>query len=93
MIDIVRTLREQHSDLGPYVVALRRGSGLVLEGDPPRFTPELQAWVEANAPTARLARRTVALAPSPAADAEQRTLDIVALASSAELARFVMRWT
>lgn len=93
MIDIVQTLREQHPDLGPYIVALRPGSPVVAQADPPQASPEVRAWLAEHAPEGRLERRAVRL-PTGAPDGfEERFLTVAVLPTSRELAAFVLAWT
>jgi hypothetical protein len=93
MIDIVKILREQHPDLGPYVLALRERSGLVEAGAVDALVPEVRDWAAAEAPSAAFSRRSVTYAPFPGMPEETRTLGVVAFASAADLARFATRWT
>ncbi|GJD49122.1 hypothetical protein OPKNFCMD_1852 [Methylobacterium crusticola] len=93
MIDIVKILREQHPDLGPYVIALRERSGLVAPEAPGTFADEVRDWSAAEAPSAALSLRSVTYAPFPGLPEETRTLGVVAFANAADLARFATRWT
>ncbi|TNC15139.1 hypothetical protein FF100_06140 [Methylobacterium terricola] len=93
MIDIVKVLREQHPDLGPYVLALRERSGLVAPDDPDALAPEVRDWAATEAPSTTFSRRAVTYAIFPGLPEETRALGIVAFASAAELARFATRWT
>ena len=90
MIDIVRILREQHPDLGPYVLALRDRSGLEADG---ALVAEVRDWASVEAPSTAFSRRLVTYAPFPGLPPEDRSLGIVAFANAAELARFATRWT
>lgn len=93
MIDIVKILREQHPDLGPYVLALRERSGLVAPDDPDALAPEVRDWATAEAPSTTYGRRAVTYAIFPGLPEETRTLGIVAFSNAADLARFATRWT
>ncbi|GJD98535.1 hypothetical protein [Methylobacterium isbiliense] len=93
MIDIVKVLREQHPDLGPYVIALRPASGLIAPDDSGALAEEVRDWARAEAPSAVLSLRPVTYAPFPGWPEETRTLEVVSFADAAELARFATRWT
>jgi len=93
MIDIVKILREQHPELGPYVLALRERSGLVAPEDPDALAEEVRGWAAAEAPSAAFSRRAVTYAPFPGWPEETRTLGVVTFASAQDLARFATRWT
>ncbi|MGY2047476.1 hypothetical protein [Methylobacterium sp. JK268] len=93
MIDIVAIVKEQHPDLGPYFVVLRPLSGLVAPDAPDDLAEEVRAWAATEAPSARLWRRAVTYALFPGWPEETRHLEVVSLASAAELARFATRWT
>lgn len=92
MIDIVQTLRDQHPDLGPYVLALRSGSP-VLTREADDFTTEVRAWMEANAPSGVLAQRTVEIASRPGEAPVPRQIAVAVFGSSVELAAFATTWT
>jgi hypothetical protein len=92
MIDIVQTLRDQHPDLGPYVVALREPTRVVEDGEPLRLTPEARGWLDRHAPGARVVRREVRL-PGPDGEPRTRALAVAAFASARELAAFALEWT
>ncbi len=93
MIDIVKVLREQHPDLGPYVLALRERSGLVAPDDPDALAQEVRDWAVTEAPSTAYSRRSVTYVLFPGLPEETRTLGVVAFASAADLARFATRWT
>ncbi|AWB22948.1 hypothetical protein DA075_20245 [Methylobacterium currus] len=93
MIDIVKVLREQHPDLGPYVLALRERSGLVAPEDPEALAHEVRDWAAAEAPSTAFSRRTLTYAPFPGLPEVTRTLGVVAFDTAADLARFATRWT
>ena len=93
MIDIVRTLREQHPDLGPFILALRSHSGLVAMDQSGRLRPEVQDWADERTPTARLLTRVVRYASEAGGPLEERSVEVVEFATAAELTSFVLRWT
>ncbi len=93
MIDIVKVLREQHPDLGPYVLALRERSGLVAPDDADTLAPEVRDWAATEAPSTVYSRRSVTYVLFPGLPEETRTLGVVAFGSAADLARFATRWT
>ncbi|WP_298967662.1 hypothetical protein [uncultured Methylobacterium sp.] len=93
MIDIVQMVREQHPDLGPYVLVLREPSGLLAPEDPDALAAEVVAWSAAEAPGVRLSRRPVTYAASRNWPEETRHLALVAFPNAGELARFAARWT
>ncbi|KAA2236031.1 hypothetical protein [Salinarimonas soli] len=91
MIDIVKSLREQHPDLGPYIVALRADSAVVAGVEPPELTGEARAWMDAHAPQGRLVRRMVRLHGS--AGAEERAILVAAFPDARALSAFALAWT
>ncbi|SFL15147.1 hypothetical protein [Methylobacterium pseudosasicola] len=91
MIDIVKAVQQADPSLGTYVVVLR-ADARALDG-PERFTPEAQAWIEANAPGGRLARVRVLLAPFPGAMPAERDVTVAAFADARQLAAFATIWT
>ncbi|SEP24291.1 hypothetical protein SAMN04487843_10939 [Methylobacterium sp. ap11] len=93
MIDIVKVLRDQHPDLGSYVIALRERSGLVAPDDPDALAAEVRDWAGTQAPTTRYSRRAVTYVPFPGWPEETRTLGVVAFDTATDLARFATRWT
>jgi hypothetical protein len=90
LVDIVQTLREQHPDLGPYILALRSGSAL-LDGE--GFNPEVAEWAAGHAPSAALHRRVARVPALPGAEPQEREVAVAAFATAAELAQFALRWT
>ncbi len=90
LVDIVQTLREQHPDLGPYILALRAGSALV---DEEGFSPEVAEWAAAHAPSAALHRRVARMPAPPGAEPQEREVAVAAFDTAAELAQFALRWT
>ncbi|ACL59339.1 hypothetical protein [Methylobacterium nodulans] len=93
MIDIVKIVKEQHPDLGPYFVVLRPMSGLIAPEAPDALAEEVQVWAATEAPSARLSLRDVTYALFPGWPEETRTLEVVSFADATELARFATRWT
>lgn len=93
MIDIVKVLREQHPELGPFVIALRERSGLVAPDDPDALAAEVRDWAATEAPSTAYSRRSVTYTLFPGLPEETRTLGVVAFGSAADLARFATRWT
>lgn len=91
MIDIVKAVQGADPSLGTYVVVLRAESR-ALDG-PERFGPEAQAWIDANAPGARLARVRVLLAPYPGAAPAERDVTVAAFPDARALAAFATAWT
>ena len=91
MIDVIAAVKEAEPSLGPYVLVLR-GDARALSG-PESFTPEAQAWIDAHAPEARLARVSVLLSPHPGAVPAPRTLSVAAFKDARELAAFASTWT
>lgn len=91
MIDIVKAVQQADPSLGTYVVVLR-ADARALDG-PERFTPEAQAWIEANAPGGRLARVRVLLAPYPGAIPAERDVTVAAFTDARQLAAFATTWT
>lgn len=91
MIDIIKQLQEANPALGTTIIVLRADSR-ALSG-PETLTPEAQAWIEANAPDARLSRETVTLAPYPGAAPAERTVTVLAFSESRHLAAFATAWT
>jgi hypothetical protein len=90
LVDIVQTLREQHPDLGPYILALRSGSALI-EGE--GFSPDVAEWTAEHAPSAALHRRVARVAALPGAEPQEREVEVAAFGTAAELAQFALRWT
>ncbi|MCJ2116383.1 hypothetical protein MKK65_07290 [Methylobacterium sp. J-001] len=91
MIDIVKAVQQADPSLGTYVVVLR-ADARALDG-PDRFTPDAQAWIEANAPGGRLARVRVLLAPYPGAIPAERDVTVAAFTDARQLAAFATTWT
>jgi hypothetical protein len=91
VIDIVKAVQQADPSLGTYVVVLR-ADARALDG-PERFTPEAQAWIEANAPGGRLARVRVLLAPYPGAIPAERDVTVAAFTDARQLAAFATTWT
>jgi len=91
VIDIVKAVQQADPSLGTYVVVLR-ADARALDG-PDRFTPDAQAWIEANAPGGRLARVRVLLAPYPGAIPAERDVTVAAFTDARQLAAFATTWT
>ncbi|WP_457104188.1 hypothetical protein [Methylobacterium sp. P5_C11] len=91
MIDIVKAVQEADRSLGTYVVVLR-SDARALDG-PERFTPEAEAWIADRAPSGRLARVRILLAPYPGAAPAEREVTVAAFADARELAAFATTWT
>ena len=91
MIDIVKAVQAADPSLGTYVIVLR-ADARALDG-PERFTPDAQAWIDANAPGGRLVRVQVLLAPYPGAMPAARDVSVAAFADARQLAAFATAWT
>ena len=91
MIDVIEAVKEAEPSLGPSIIVLR-GDARALAA-PDRFTPEAQAWIDANSPGGRLARVEVMLSPYPGAEPAPRTLSVAAFADARQLAAFATAWT
>ncbi|KST60824.1 hypothetical protein AO398_12115 [Methylobacterium sp. GXS13] len=91
MIDIVKAVQQADPSLGTYVVVLR-ADARALDG-PERFTPEAQAWIEANAPGGPPPRVRVLLAPYPGAIPAERDVTVAAFTDARQLAAFATTWT
>lgn len=91
MIDVIEAVKEAEPTLGSSILVLRRDAGALAAPD--RFTPEAQAWLDANAPGARLAQVDVMLSPYPGAPPAARSLSVAAFADSRQLAAFATAWT
>ena len=91
MIDIIQQLRARNPGLGSTIIVLRADSQALAAPD--RLTPEAQAWIEREAPGARLSQETVLLAPYPGAEAAERTVTVLAFAEAKHLAAFATAWT
>lgn len=91
MIDIVKAVQEKDPSLGSYVIVLRGDSRALAAPD--RLNAEAQGWIAAQAPDARLAQVTIALAPYPGATPAERTVTVLAFADSRALAAFATAWT
>jgi hypothetical protein len=91
VIDIVKAVQEKDPSLGSYVIVLRADSR-ALEA-PDRLNAEARGWLEAQAPEARLAQVTVALAPYPGGAPAERTVTVLAFADPRQLAAFATAWT
>lgn len=91
MIDIVKAVQEKDPSLGSYIIVLR-GDSRALAG-PDRLNAEAQGWLEAQAPDARLAQVSVALAPYPGAAPAERTVTVLAFSDARQLAAFATAWT
>lgn len=91
MIDIVKAVQEADPSLGSYVIVLR-GDSRALDA-PDRLNAEARAWIAAQAPDARLAAVTVALAPYPGAAPAERTVPVLAFTDPRQLAAFATAWT
>ncbi|GJE75948.1 hypothetical protein [Methylorubrum suomiense] len=91
MIDIIKQLQEANPALGTTIIVLRADSR-ALDGTD-RLTPEAQAWIDANAPDARLSQETVLLAPYPGGTPSERRVTVLAFSDSRQLAAFATAWT
>ena len=91
MIDIIKQIQEANPGLGTTIIVLRADSR-ALAG-PGALTPEAQAWLDANAPEARLSQETVMLAPYPGGAPAARTVTVLAFADARQLAAFATTWT
>ncbi len=91
MIDVIEAVKEAEPTLGTSILVLR-GDARALAG-PESFTPEAQAWIDANAPGARLVRVLVMLSPYPGGEPAPRTLSVAAFKDARELAAFASTWT
>lgn len=91
MIDVIEAVKQAEPSLGAYVLVLR-GDARALAA-PDQFTPEAQAWLDANAPGARLAQVSVMLSPYPGGAPAPRALSVAAFADSRQLAAFATAWT
>lgn len=91
MIDIITQLQARNPALGSTIIVLRADSRALA--DPERLTPEAHAWLEREAPGARLTRESVMLAPYPGGDPAERLVTVLAFAESRHLAAFATAWT
>lgn len=91
MIDVVKAVQDADPSLGTYVVVLRPDARALDGSD--RFTPDAQAWIDANAPGARLIRVRIQLAPYPGAAPAERDVTVAAFADARALAAFATAWT
>ena len=93
MIDLIKLLQERNPTLGRFIIVLRGDSRARDAADPERLCPEAQAWIEANAPGARLSAETVLIAPYPGGMPAERTVMVLAFADARHLAAFATVWT
>ncbi|MEH3119064.1 MAG: hypothetical protein PGN25_16120 [Methylorubrum populi] len=91
MIDIIKQIQEANPGLGTTIIVLRSDSRALA--DPASLTPEAKAWLDANAPDARLSQETVMLAPYPGAVPAERTVTVLAFTDARHLATFATTWT
>ena len=91
MIDIIKQIQEANPALGTTIIVLRSDSRALA--DPATLTPDAQAWLDANAPDARLSQETVLLAPYPGAAPAERTVTVLAFSDARHLAAFSTAWT
>lgn len=91
MIDIIKQIQEANPALGTTIIVLRSDSRALA--DPATLTPDAQAWLDANAPDARLSQETVLLAPYPGAAPVERTVTVLAFSDARHLAAFATAWT
>lgn len=93
MIDLIKMLQERNPALGRFIIVLRGDSRVRDPTDPERLSPEARAWIEANAPGARLSDETVLIAPYPGGMPAERTVTVLAFAEARHLAAFATVWT
>lgn len=91
MIDIIKQIQDRNPALGTTIIVLRPDSRAL--SDPAVLTPEAKAWLEANAPDARLSQETVLLAPYPGGVPAERTVTVLAFSDARHLAAFATAWT
>ncbi|WP_232631193.1 hypothetical protein [Methylobacterium sp. Leaf118] len=91
MIDIIKQLQHANPALGTTIIVLRPDSR-ALAG-PDALTAEAQAWLDANAPGARLSQERVTLAPYPGGIPLERTVTVMAFSDARHLAAFATAWT
>ncbi len=91
MIDIIQQLRAGNPALPSTIIVLRADSRALA--DPESLTPEAQAWLERQAPGARLSQESVLLAPYPGAPPSERKVSVLAFEDSRQLAAFATAWT
>jgi hypothetical protein len=93
MIDLIKILTERNPALGRFIIVLRSDSRARDPADPDRLSPEAQAWLDANAPGARLSAETVLIAPYPGGMPAERTVTVLAFDDARQLAAFATAWT
>lgn len=91
MIDIIAQLQARNPTLGSRIIVLRADSRALA--DPERLTPEAQAWLDREAPGARLSRECVLLAPYPGGEPSERAVTVLAFTEAQHLAAFATAWT
>ncbi len=91
MIDIVKQVQARNPALGSALIVLRADSR-ALDG-PEQLTPEARDWITREAPSARLTRETVSLAPYPGGTPIERIVTVISFANARELAAFATAWT
>lgn len=91
MIDIIKQIQACNPSLGSTIIVLRSDSRALA--DPENLTPEAQAWMEREAPGARLSRERVMLAPYPGGEPVERLVTVLAFTDSRHLAAFATAWT
>lgn len=91
MIDIIQQLQASNPSLGSTIIVLRADSRALSAPD--ALTPDAQAWIEREAPGARLSRERILLAPYPGAEPAPREVTVLAFKESRHLAAFATAWT
>lgn len=91
MIDIIKQIQSANPGLGTTIIVLRSDSRALA--DSATLTPEAQAWLDANAPDARLSQETVMLAPYPGGAPAEREVTVLAFSDARHLAAFATAWT
>lgn len=91
MIDIITQIQARNPALGATIIVLRTDSRALA--DPESLTLEARAWLEREAPGARLSRERVMLAPYPGGEPAERLVTVLAFAESRHLAAFATAWT
>lgn len=91
MIDIIKQIQDANPGLGTTIIVLRSDSRALA--DPATLTPEARAWLDANAPGARLSQETVMLSPYPGGPPAERRVTVLAFCDARHLAAFATTWT
>lgn len=91
MIDIIQQVRGSNPSLPSTIIVLRSDSRALA--DPENLTTEAQAWLEQQAPGARLSQETVLLAPYPGAMPVDRKVTVLSFSDARHLAAFATAWT